>query len=57
MTQDLADAAASFTRTLVHDWDLVPRTCVASLALLRSGALTASALLSAQHVVHVLADL
>jgi hypothetical protein len=36
MTQDLAEAAAAFTRTLVHDCDLVPRACVASLALLRS---------------------
>lgn len=36
MTQDLAESVSAFTRTLVHDCDLVPRTCVASLALLRS---------------------
>jgi hypothetical protein len=36
MTQDLAELVSGFTRTLVHDCDLVPRTCVASLALLRS---------------------
>lgn len=36
MTHDLAEAVSSFTRTLVHDSDLVPRTCTASLALLRS---------------------
>lgn len=36
MTQDLAETAATFTRTLVHDCDMVPRACVASLALLRA---------------------
>lgn len=36
MTQDLAESVSSFTRTLVHDCDLVPRTCVASLAVLRA---------------------
>lgn len=36
LTQDLAEAVSSFTRTLVHDFDLVPRTCVASLAALRA---------------------
>jgi hypothetical protein len=36
MTQDLAESVLAFTRTMVHDCDLVPLTCVASLALLRS---------------------
>jgi hypothetical protein len=36
MTRELAEGAAGWARTLVHADDLVPRTCVASLALLRS---------------------
>ncbi|KAF6261706.1 Alpha/Beta hydrolase protein [Scenedesmus sp. NREL 46B-D3] len=35
MTKELADKASGYTRTLVHNHDLVPRTCVASLAELR----------------------
>ncbi|WIA19869.1 hypothetical protein OEZ85_005771 [Tetradesmus obliquus] len=35
MTKELAESASSYTRTLVHNHDLVPRTCVASLAQLR----------------------
>lgn len=36
MTAELAESVGSFTRTLVHDCDLVPRTCVYSLSLLRA---------------------
>jgi hypothetical protein len=35
MNQQLAEAVSQWTRTLVHGNDMVPRTCVASLAVLR----------------------